>query len=305
MGLVDDAAIFPPGEAPLEDAYRAHHERRREWYADLVGPLVVRDTDLGSIAPGPALAVVLTGGAGAVVPALTLARRKGHRVSGIETALRDVDDLVGNTRRVAAALDAAAGEGLLDDELLVHVEIPATDEAHGLGRVPYPLPSSWLAAADEVAAAGHRLKFRTGGPDDSFVPSPERLAAQIGAALDRETPFKCTAGLHHAVRHEGAAGWQHGFLNVLLATLAAWDSADARTVQLLLAETNADVVAEEARRCAADLPRARRWFTSFGSCSIDEPLADLVDLGLAAPDPSSADPSSADPTSPERAQESR
>jgi hypothetical protein len=29
-----------------------------------------------------------------------------------------------------------------------------------------------------------------------------------------------------------------------------------------------------------DLGGARRWFTSFGSCSVDEPLADLQSLGL-------------------------
>jgi hypothetical protein len=31
---------------------------------------------------------------------------------------------------------------------------------------------------------------------------------------------------------------------------------------------------------AADLSASRRWFTSFGSCSVDEPLDDLRALGL-------------------------
>jgi hypothetical protein len=29
-----------------------------------------------------------------------------------------------------------------------------------------------------------------------------------------------------------------------------------------------------------DLAGARRWFTSFGSCSVSEPLDDLLALGL-------------------------
>jgi hypothetical protein len=29
-----------------------------------------------------------------------------------------------------------------------------------------------------------------------------------------------------------------------------------------------------------DLARGRRWFTSFGSCSVTEPLDDLLALGL-------------------------
>jgi hypothetical protein len=35
----------------------------------------------------------------------------------------------------------------------------------------------------------------------------------------------------------------------------------------------------------SDLEGARRWFTSYGSCSVDEPVDDLVGLGLLeAPD---------------------
>ena len=30
----------------------------------------------------------------------------------------------------------------------------------------------------------------------------------------------------------------------------------------------------------SDLAGTRRWFTSFGSCSVQEPLEDLVGLGL-------------------------
>jgi hypothetical protein len=29
-----------------------------------------------------------------------------------------------------------------------------------------------------------------------------------------------------------------------------------------------------------EVARARRWFTSFGTCSVDEPLADLLSLDL-------------------------
>ena len=54
-----------------------------------------------------------------------------------------------------------------------------------------------------AAEAGLRLKFRTGGLEASAFPTAEVLAGWIDAALDRETPFKCTAGLHNAVRHTG------------------------------------------------------------------------------------------------------
>jgi len=214
-GLVDDAAIFPPGDAALPDAVAAYTSRRDEWYAGLVGSFVVTDEKVPKVdAPLP-LSIVVTGGAGAIGPALHLAGRAGADVAGVEVALRDLDDLAGNARRVVAAVDAARAERTLEEETPVYVELPQQE----------PSPA-WLGAADEVAAAELRLKFRTGGLESHLFPTAPTLAGWIDAALDRETPFKCTAGLHNALRHTGAEGFEHhGFLNVLLATRASLDGA--------------------------------------------------------------------------------
>jgi hypothetical protein len=267
-GLVDDAAIFPPGDAPMPDAVAAYLGRREEWYADLVGPLVVRDTDLPDVDPDLPVSVVLTGGAGAVAGVASLATRKGHRLAGLEAAVRDLDDMAGNVRRIITAVDAARDSGTLA-ETPVSVELPQSE----------PSPD-WLAAADAVAAAEHHLKFRTGGVEAHLFPAATTVASWIDAALDRETPFKCTAGLHHAVRHrDHETGFEHlGFLNVLLATRVAFDGGTvAETAQVLDDHFANDLVAM-ARQ--SDLAGARRWFTSFGSCSVTEPLDDLVGLGL-------------------------
>jgi hypothetical protein len=268
-GLVDDAAIFPPREAPLAEAHAAHLARRAQEHADLVGTFVVRDTDLPSLKATPlALSVVLTGGAGQVAGTASLARRLHIAVEGLEIALRDPDNLPGNARRVAAAVDAARAEGQLDDHVPVYVELPPTGSEAG-----------WLAAADEVAAREFRLKFRTGGLDASAFPAAATLARWIDAALDRETPFKCTAGLHRAVRHTGEDGFEHhGFLNVLAATRHAFDGAAPDDVVATLERRDGDALAADAREL--DLAGARRWFTSFGSCSVEEPLDDLLTLGL-------------------------
>ena len=268
-GLLDDAAIFPPGNAALPDAVAAYAARRTEWYADLVASLVCRDTDVGSVEAGIPLSIVVTGGAGAIGGALRLAGRREHRVTGLEIALRDLDDLAGNARRVVAAVDAARHEGVLDDATHVFVELPQTDPGAG-----------WLGAADEVAAAELRLKFRTGGVDAHLFPTAGGLVAWIDAALDRETPFKCTAGLHNAVRHrDDETGFEHhGFLNVLLTTRALFDGATPDDAAALLeSRDGADLAA---RATEADLAGARRWFTSLGSCSVREPLDDLITLGL-------------------------
>ena len=268
-GLVDDAAVFPPGDAPLPDALAAYVGRRDEWYADLVASFVVTDVALPSVTERVPVSVVVTGGAGAIAGALKLAGKHDLPVAGLEIALRDPDDLPGNARRVTAAVDAARGEGVLPEDTPVYVELPQSDPT-----------ASWLAAADVVAEGEHRLKFRTGGLEADKFPTPQTLAGWIDAALDRETPFKCTAGLHHAIAHrDHATGFpHHGFLNVLLATRQAFDGATTAEVGTLLADQYPNDLVALAR--TSDLDGARRWFVSFGSCNVQEPLDDLVGLGL-------------------------
>jgi hypothetical protein len=262
-GLVDDAAIFPPGDVPLPDAVDSFVTRRDEWYADLVGSFVVTDRQVPDVAAPLPLAIVVTGGAGAIEGPLRLASRGGHDVAGVEIALRDLDDLAGNAQRLATATEAC---GLPPEQ--VYVELPHVPDS-----------GSWLRAADAVAEAGLRLKLRTGGLEEHLFPATHALARWIDAALDRETPFKCTAGLHNAVRHTGDDGFEHhGFLNVLVATVRAFDGAPTDEVVALLDDRDPDSVSAAARD--EDLGRARRWFTSFGSCSVTEPLDDLLALGL-------------------------
>lgn len=254
VGFVDDAAMFPPGEAPLAEAVAAYVGRDDP----LVGSFVARDTDLPEVRgqageAGLRVSVVVTGGAGQVAGPAAYCARSGLELAGLEVALRDVADPAGNARRVVAAVEAARGEGTLGEEVPVYVELPAQEPSAG-----------WLAAADEVAAAELRLKFRTGGVEAHQVPAAATLAAWVDAALDRETPFKCTAGLHHALRHDGG----HGFLNVLLATVRAFDGAGRDDVVETLEDRAPALDAEE-------LARGRRWFRSFGSCSVAEPRADL------------------------------
>ena len=98
--------------------------------------------------------------------------------------------------------------------------------------------------------------------------------------LDRELAFKCTAGLHNALRHtDPDTGFEHhGFLNVLAATRVALDGGD---VEGALAERDGAALVA-ALPDADTLVRTRRWFVSFGSCSVTDPRDDLRTLGLVA-----------------------
>lgn len=283
-GLVDDAAIFPPGNTPLTAAVPAHREHRAAPYAGLVGPFVIGEGRLpdlldevsDDVEPLP-VSVVVGGGAGAIEGAVRWATRTGAlELRGVEIAVREdaTGEIAHNAKRIVAAVDQLVATGELDPETPVFIEMPRLyGEAPGHG---------WLSALDEIAAMDHKLKFRTGGVDSDAFPSAQELATCIDAALDRELAFKCTAGLHNALRHrDGDTGFEHhGFLNVLLATRASLEGGSVDDVAAVLEVDDPNEVLAATREQEQVLPPTRRWFTSFGSCSVREPLDDLTDLGL-------------------------
>jgi hypothetical protein len=112
-----------------------------------------------------------------------------------------------------------------------------------------------------------------------LFPSPSDLAAVIVACHERGVPFKLTAGLHRAVRHNNPeTGFtHHGFLNILAACLMAAEGASPAAVSECLAASD-PVPLIEAVRAVRDEPRP--LWTGFGSCDISEPVDDLVAFGL-------------------------
>jgi hypothetical protein len=276
--FVDDAAIFPPASTELEQAVSEHLGHRSSPYADLVGSFVVSDVKVADLAnvvskgsTEVAVNLVVTGGAGAIEPAVTWVRRsEGLSLRALEFALRDEEDLAHNAQRLVHVVDSL---GDLLDEVTVFAEPPSLrgDPSHG-----------WLSALDELAAREISLKFRTGGLTEDLFPSSSQLAVCIESALDRELPFKCTAGLHQAVRHrDQTTGFEHhGFVNVLLATRASLDGASPGEVAEVLDDTDGAALAARLVDDPAVAGRTRRWFTSFGSCSVLDAHEDLVELGL-------------------------
>jgi hypothetical protein len=271
-GLVDDAAVFPPGSASLPDAVTAHRGHRAGWYADLVGPLLLPASAVaagelsGLVDPAEGFVVGLIGDTG--VAGLPFARSflapDGVTASQVEApvAKRGEDPQPGLAELMKLA-EQLAGTS-------VYAEIPLT---FGL-----------MGALDTLAGARAgglpvAAKFRTGGLAAELFPTPAELAAVICACRDRKLPFKLTAGLHHAIRHrDPETGFtHHGFVNVLAATLAATEGAEVDAVAELLAATDPVRVVELAR---ARRDAERPLWVGYGSCSISEPLTDLIRLGL-------------------------
>ena len=146
-----------------------------------------------------------------------------------------------------------------------------------------PADERWRAALLEVARRGLWAKVRCGGVDAAAFPSAARLADFLIASVVTDTPFKATAGLHHALRYrDPATGFDHhGFVNLLLGTCRAVGGADDAAVQAALFIDDGHQLAAEARGLPRETEeRARSYFRAYGSCSTSEPIEDLAALGL-------------------------
>jgi hypothetical protein len=272
--LFDDAAIFPPGNAALDDAVGAHHAHLASWYGPAVGPLLVRLSDATAVhnllddEAGLHVGLICPPGASAhdVERGITDVQQAGRaRVRAVEQPVDDPAQL-----QALVAVDR-------EPDLLVWAEVPQACTLDG----------TLDDRLDDVRAAGAHAKYRTGGVRPEAFPTEQQLGRFVAACLARSLPFKLTAGLHHAVRHTATGGpgqpdlEQHGLLNVVTAVVAALDGAGEADLVPLLADRDAGRVAGAvAALDDATVGRVRQAFRSFGCCGVTDPLTDLVTLGL-------------------------
>lgn len=259
----DDAPTFPPGLAPLPDAVAHRLARRGRRLVSAVGPLVISLADLDEtarlVADAHAAARVAVSPVvppGALAGALAAARRVDPWLETVSLELKTSPDADAWVDEVRAAAEAP---------MPVFVELTLAQVAAGGVAV--------------LAEQDLRLKFRTGGVEAALFPTVEDLAEVIVEAVARGVPFKLTAGLHEAIRHDDpATGFtHHGFLNVAAATQAARAGAGGPAVVDLLAERDPEPIVAA---IAASDGAWRESFRSFGTCSVAEPAASLHRLGL-------------------------
>ena len=117
-------------------------------------------------------------------------------------------------------------------------------------------------------------KLRCGGSAAGATPSVEDVAAFITAAQTLGVPWKATAGLHHPVRAISRGTMMHGFLNLFIAAVALHAGALDAARSLWRQENSGHRIE------VAAVAAARAQAVSFGSCSFDEPVNGLRELGL-------------------------
>jgi hypothetical protein len=269
-GLVDDAALFPPGNAAMADALREHEARKDEPCSGAVGAFVCPAARIGELlAPRREHQAVLV--SLVVDPA----------VPGVYDAVRAADSAAGvvvvGIEAPLAALGEAGARVLAED--LLRFERGGGPHL-GFLEVPRDAADS---ALDLVGASGwHAAKYRTGGVTPSAHPSEAELAHFVVGCEERRLRFKLTAGLHHAVRTTTAEGFeQHGVLNVMVGVSLARHGADRARVAEVLAERDGALLAKEVRSWTkAEGKAVRGRFLSFGCCGVEEPLDELRALGV-------------------------
>jgi hypothetical protein len=300
--LVDDTAYSPAGES-LAEAVAGHRAHRAAWYADLVGPLILPSSALAAL---PAVLGASGGAAGGVgePPAVGVGEPPAVGVGeppAVGVGERPAVGVVGDTAPAAVAQSVRSAA---EHVAVAHVEVAVAKRGEDpqpglrlfltlLGDLPSipgyaEIPLTWglLAALDTLAEARAgglpvAAKFRTGGLAAELFPTPVELAAVICACRDRQLRFKLTAGLHHAVRYtDPETGFvHHGFLNILVATVAAARGAEVAEVAEVLAATDPMPLIEPVRSLR-DQPRP--LWDGFGASDMAEPLTDLRQLGLVA-----------------------
>ncbi len=276
-GLIDDAALFPPGNAAVGEAVPEHASHRRAWYAPLVGPFLLPAGRIAEVAAA-ATAVEHSGGLDGPLGVVAVCRSADE----VSVAVEAVGAAGGTGSLQLVAIEAAAGPTENAGDVLASLRRLLTADQRACVEVAWQ-DANWCAALDALQQTPYSVKMRTGGTVAEAFPDEQTVAAFLMACSERNLRLKCTAGLHSAVRHRdpGTAFEHHGFLNVLTAAAAAASGAAAPDVTELLAERSEQVLVTRVLALgAADVSSTRRLFTSYGSCSIAEPLGELVRLRL-------------------------
>src|SRR6476469_1773414 len=243
--LIDYAGLFPPASLSLQDAIRNYDEYRKSEYAFALGRFVVPAAQMHEVPSDFPLSVLASPDS---IPDAFVVEVKAKNAEEIDLIKQQVA------------------------KQMMYVEVADID------------------LIDILAHYGFRAKIRTGGVTQDAFPNVETVAMFIQTCRQKKVPFKATAGLHHPIRcakpftyeSNSPSGTMHGFINVFLA------AAMPGTATQILREENArafgfddgGVWFRDLRVTTDELERVRTQSAiSFGSCSFEEPIADLKALG--------------------------
>ncbi len=271
-GLLDYAGLFPPAQlAP--DVVRENYEHYRgganAWFLGRLLSPAAKVTEFAGLSPigvvGRAADDVATYYKNLREDAQVLSQHKEAVVS-FEIKLPTRVFQPPRKNQIAALVSATPFilESAGVTGLQIYFECPVPDLA------------AWTALAEVLLAEqkAFGLKIRCGGAE---VPTTELLAGVVKLCAATGLLFKATAGLHHALRHDGG----HGFVNLFAAGLLArvhplnmTELAEILEQRTPLGFDDDALIWRNYRVSEEQIRAGRAQFGSFGSCSFEEPWAD-------------------------------
>jgi hypothetical protein len=290
---IDYAGMFPPCRLDLERALRNQTQYVRSADAWMLSAFVL------SVARFDEAAAHLAGFDHKHPLRISALGPKTENASAFRIALKETAEAI---RKFSATCEDRVTVSQLEMALPIDVDLPGLGEARAvLGELPVNV--FWETPAESAEEAIHLLvkhesekharpfgyKLRTGGVTADAFPLASQIATALVSAVQHHLRIKFTAGLHHPIRQfrDEVKTKMHGFLNVLgagvLAAEHGWD--EGQTSAMLEDENPKSFAFDDTLfawrdwEIATDRIKARRRFiTSFGSCSFDEPREDLREL---------------------------
>ena len=282
--IIDYAGLFPPSQATMAEAVGNYVAYKQSEYAWMLGRFVV--------------------------PAVRLDEFKENAQEFLTTenvwhlsvlAGEDVYESI----QLIENFNRQNGDRALCDALEVRAKTSSKIE-NTVNILPENLTAYFELPLDErlgdlvatLAILGQRAKIRTGGVTSDAFPKTREIIRFIRTCLAANVPFKATAGLHHPVRcfkpltyePDAPEGTMHGFLNLFLAAGFIRQGYKTNLVESLMEDEFGESFSFSDGGLTWHINYAlttrqlqilrERSAISFGSCSFDEPIADLREMGI-------------------------
>jgi hypothetical protein len=285
-GIIDYAGLFPPSQLSMPEAVINYATYRSSNYGWMLGRFVTPTARLGEF----------------IESARDFLPRDGeNRWQLAVTAGEDINETIRTVRefnRVNAA-------GVVVDVMEVRANTTSKID-NTIAALPPEITAYFEISTGDalpelvstLALKGQRAKLRTGGVTRGDFPTSKQIIRFVRTCMAANVPFKATAGLHHPIRcfkpltyaEDAPQGTMHGFLNMLMMTGFARESFRASLLEALMEEEFEEVFnfselgvqwrdGHSLNNSQLSLLR-QKGMHSFGSCSFDEPIADLRALGL-------------------------
>jgi len=285
-GAVDYAGLFPPSAVSMSEAVINYATYRNSNYSWMLGRFVVTAGRLDELYEHARDFISRDTGnewrIAAVIGEDFPGAIEQVRAFNERTPAGVICDVVEHKTSTAVAVYNAAH--LVPPGITAYFELPFTEDFPDL-----------LGA---VAESGQRAKIRTGGVTADAFPTSHDIVRFVRSCLAANVPFKATAGLHHPIRcfrpltyeENAPEGTMHGFLNLFLMSGFAREGYRPSLLEEVMEEEFNEVFefdnssltwrGEYTLNLWQIKLLRERGIQSFGSCSFDEPVADLQKLGI-------------------------